>query len=74
MARDSQINLLRLLPHARITEAKLISFSCRSWENEVIIGTYLVLDEELDTLNGSGSSLRDGGRNTTHQEVRHEGL
>lgn len=28
--------------------------------------TYLVLDEELDTLNGSGGGLRDGGRDTTH--------
>lgn len=28
--------------------------------------TYLVLDEELDTLNGGGSGLRDGGGNTTH--------
>jgi len=27
---------------------------------------YLVLDEELHTLNRSGSSLRDGGGNTTH--------
>lgn len=30
------------------------------------IGTYLVLDEELDTLNGGSSGLRDGGGNTTH--------
>lgn len=36
--------------------------------------TYLVLDQKLDTLNGSGSGLRDGGGDTTHQEVRHEGL
>ncbi|KAH0357086.1 ADP,ATP carrier protein, partial [Aureobasidium melanogenum] len=28
----------------------------------------LVLDEELDTLNGGSSGLRDGGGNTTHQE------
>jgi hypothetical protein len=27
---------------------------------------YLVLDEELDTLDGSGSGLRDGGGDTTH--------
>lgn len=53
---------------------KVIPFSGRQWENEVIIGTYLVLDEELDTLNGSGSGLRDGGGDTTHQEIRHEGL
>jgi len=32
----------------------------------------LVLDEELDTLDGGGSGLRDGGGNTTHQEVHHE--
>jgi hypothetical protein len=30
--------------------------------------TYLVLDEELDTLNGGSGSLRDGGRDTTHCE------
>lgn len=29
-------------------------------------GTYLVLDEELDTLDGGGGSLRDGGGDTTH--------
>jgi hypothetical protein len=28
--------------------------------------TYLVLDEELDTLDGSGGGLRDGGGDTTH--------
>ena len=28
--------------------------------------TNLVLDEELDTLDGSGGSLGDGGRDTTH--------
>lgn len=28
--------------------------------------SYLVLDKELDTLNGGGSGLRDGGGNTTH--------
>lgn len=28
--------------------------------------TNLVLDEKLDTLDGSSSSLRDGGGNTTH--------
>jgi hypothetical protein len=33
---------------------------------------YLVLDKELDTLDGSGGSLRDGGSDTTHQEVNHE--
>jgi len=27
---------------------------------------YLVLDEELDTLNGSGGGLGNGGRDTTH--------
>ena len=27
---------------------------------------YLVLDEKLDTLDGSGGGLRDGGRDTTH--------
>jgi hypothetical protein len=30
------------------------------------MAAYLVLDEELDTLNGSGSGLRDGGGDTTH--------
>lgn len=33
---------------------------------------YLVLDKELDTLDGSGSGLRDGGGDTTHQEVDYE--
>lgn len=28
--------------------------------------TYLVLDEKLDTLDGSGGGLGDGGRDTTH--------
>jgi hypothetical protein len=28
--------------------------------------SYLVLDQELDTLNWSGSSLGDGSGNTTH--------
>lgn len=27
---------------------------------------YLILDQELDTLNGSSGGLRDGGRDTTH--------
>lgn len=31
-----------------------------------IIKTYLVLDQELDTLDGSGSGLGDGGGDTTH--------
>lgn len=31
-----------------------------------IAKTYLVLDEELDTLDRSGGSLRDGSGNTTH--------
>ena len=30
------------------------------------VKTNLVLDEELDTLNGSGGSLGDGGGDTTH--------
>ena len=33
---------------------------------------YLVLDEELDTLDGGSSGLRDGGGDTTHQEVDNE--
>ncbi len=28
--------------------------------------TYLILDQELDTLDGSSSGLGDGSRNTTH--------
>ena len=28
--------------------------------------TYLILDEKLDTLDGSSSGLRDSGRNTAH--------
>jgi hypothetical protein len=27
---------------------------------------YLILDEELDTLDGGGGGLRDGGGDTTH--------
>jgi hypothetical protein len=27
---------------------------------------YLILDEELDTLNGGGGSFGHGSRNTTH--------
>jgi hypothetical protein len=34
----------------------------------------LVLDEELDALNGGSSGLRDGGGDTTHQEVDNEAL
>jgi len=30
------------------------------------MGTYLVLDEKLDTLNRSGGSLGDSGGKTTH--------
>jgi hypothetical protein len=30
------------------------------------LGTHLVLDEELDTLDGSGRGLGDGGGDTTH--------
>jgi len=33
---------------------------------KLAVKTNLVLDEELDTLDGSGSSLGDGGRDTTH--------
>jgi hypothetical protein len=32
----------------------------------MFVSTNLVLDEELDTLDGSGGSLRDGGGDTTH--------
>jgi hypothetical protein len=32
----------------------------------MLVKAYLVLDEELDTLDGGGSGLRDGGGNTTH--------
>jgi len=38
-----------------------------------VAATYLVLDQELDTLNRSSGSLRDGGGDTTHcdsQSVR----
>lgn len=33
---------------------------------KLALKTNLVLDEELDTLDGSGGSLGDGGRDTTH--------
>ena len=41
---------------------------CHGWENAEMFAnwTYLVLDEKLDTLNGSSGSLGDGGRDTTH--------
>ena len=39
-----------------------------------LVKTYLVLDKKLDTLNWSGSSLRDGSGNTAHQEIHHERL
>lgn len=35
-------------------------------------GAYLVLDEELNTLDRGSSGLRDGGGDTTHQEVDNE--
>jgi hypothetical protein len=40
----------------------------KKWTNKTCeyLMAYLVLDEELDTLDGSSSSLRDSGRNTTH--------
>jgi hypothetical protein len=38
----------------------------RDVERHSINKTYLVLDEELDTLDGSGSGLRDSGGDTTH--------
>jgi len=31
-----------------------------------LIITYLILDKELDALDGSSSSLRDSGGDTTH--------
>ncbi len=37
-------------------------------------GAYLVLDQELDTLNWSGGSLGDSGGDTTHQEIDNESL
>lgn len=43
------------------TERKIDS-SCR------IVSAYLVLDEKLDTLDGSSSSLGDSGGNTTHYD------
>lgn len=46
-----------------ILEAVLVRVS--SWG--IVAGaSYLVLDEELDTLDGGGSGLRDGGGDTTH--------
>jgi hypothetical protein len=38
------------------------------------VETNLVLDEELDTLDGGGSGLRDRGGHTTHHEVDEEVL
>lgn len=36
--------------------------------------TNLVLNEELDTLNGGSGRLGDGGGHTAHQEIDDEGL
>lgn len=35
----------------------------------IVIETYLVLNEQLDTLDGGSGSLRDGGRDTTHCSI-----
>jgi hypothetical protein len=35
-------------------------------ENYLGVRTYLILDQEFDTLDGSSGGLRDGGRDTTH--------
>jgi hypothetical protein len=38
------------------------------WGREKNDATDLVLDEKLDTLDGSGGGLRDGGGDTTHYD------
>jgi hypothetical protein len=42
------------------------SRSCSIGKLLVELKTHLVLDQELDTLNGGSSSLGDSGGNTTH--------
>jgi hypothetical protein len=42
-----------------------MSGASRNWGG----ATNLVLDEKLDTLNGSSSGLRDGGGDTTHYRL-----
>ena len=37
-----------------------------------MVKTYLILNEELDTLNGGGSGLGDGSGDTSHEEVSGE--
>jgi hypothetical protein len=39
--------------------------------DDSVVRTYLILNEELHTLDGSGGGLRDCGSNTTHCEGRH---
>jgi hypothetical protein len=38
------------------------------WSKNALLA-YLVLDEELDTLDGGSGSLGDGGGNTTHYDI-----
>lgn len=49
----------------------LASFTCEAscWRRIEGVPTNLVLDKELDTLNGSGSGLRDGSGDTTHYRI-----
>jgi hypothetical protein len=39
---------------------------CICWRKYWRLKTYLILDQELDTFDGSGSGLGDCGRDTTH--------
>ena len=48
--------------------------STRSGEDGSDVSTNLVLDEELDALNGGSGRLGDGGGDTTHHEINHEVL
>jgi hypothetical protein len=47
----------------RLLQVKLCSCDLMA---KLAVKTNLVLDEKLDTLDGSGGSLGDGGRDTTH--------
>ena len=37
-----------------------------TWKKKLQVNTYLILDQELNTLNGSSSGLGDGSGDTTH--------
>lgn len=64
---ELHVTLMKLKELGRICGSTCCASLPNPWEFDgMVLLSYLVLDEELDTLNGSGSGLRDGGRDTTH--------